>query len=359
MSLGGVAIASPRRMARTHAPELRLLAGASAIAVAWYAARRLSRTEYSFHGRTVIITGGTRGLGLAMARRFAAQGARVWLVARATDELTQAANELAARGAWVRTICADIRRPDHISRIVDTVVASDAKIDVLVNNAGVIAVAPIEHAKLDDFQDAFATHFWGPLDLIRASLPHLTGGGDGRIVNISSIGGRIGLPHMAAYAASKFALVGLSESLRAELIKDGIKVTTVTPGLMRTGSYVNAKLRGRHREEFRWFSAMSATPLTAINADRAARMILEACRRGRATLTPGMRARLAVVLNAVAPDSLASISSVVDRTLLPAPDRSALGDAARRGLQVDPGAVKTVLSGTTRRAFHQPDPLWS
>ena len=346
-------------MTRLDSPSVRLLAGASALAAAWYAARRLSRSDYSFHGRTVIVTGGTRGLGLAMARRFAAEGARVWLVARSTDELAAAADDLTARGAWVRTICADVRRPDHISRIVDTVVATDSKIDVLINNAGVIEVGPIEHAKLEDFQDAFATHFWGPLDLIRASLPHLSAGGEGRIVNISSIGGRIALPHMAAYTASKFALVGLSEALRAELMKDGVAVTTVTPGLMRTGSYVNVKLRGRHRDEFRWFAAMSATPMTAINADRAARMIVEACREGRATLTPGMRARLAILLNAVAPNTFAGVNAAVDRAFLPRPDRSPLGDLARRGAQVDPGAVKAVLSERTRREFHQPHPAWS
>ena len=129
--------------------------------------------------------------------------------------------------------------------------------------------------------------------------------GKGRILNIASIGGRVAVPHLAAYTASKFALVGLSESLRAELMKEGILVTTVTPGLMRTGSYVNVKLRGRHTDELKWFTAMSATPLTSMRADRAARIIVEGCRHGRATLTPGVQARLAILLNALAPNLLA------------------------------------------------------
>ncbi len=345
-------------MIRLDSPSARFVAGASAVAAAWFAARRLSRSDYSFGNRTVIITGGTRGLGLAMARAFVDEGARVWLVARSMDELGSASDELAARGGWVRTICADIRRPDHVSRIIDTVVASGDRIDVLVNNAGIIEVGPVEHAKLEDFQDAFATHFWGPLDLIRASLPHMRGQGEGRIVNISSIGGRVAVPHLAAYNASKFALVGLSESLRAELMKAGILVTTVTPGLMRTGSYVNVKLRGRHPDELRWFTAMSATPLTSMRADRAARMIVEACRRGRATLTPGVQARLAILLNAIAPNMFASLNAAVDRTLLPQPDLSPRADTARSAAEVDPGGMKRVLAEGTRRKYRQPHPAW-
>jgi short-subunit dehydrogenase len=346
-------------MTRLDSPTVRFFAGASAVAAAYYAARRLSRTGYSFRGRTVLITGATRGLGFAMARRFADEGARVWIVARSTEELARAADELTARGGWIRTVCGDIRRPDHVSRIVDTVVASDDRIDVLVNNAGVIEVGPVEHAKLEDFQDALATHFWGPLDLIRASLPHLKGNYEGRIVNIASIGGRVAIPHLAAYTASKFALVGLSEALRAELMKEGVLVTTVTPGLMRTGSYVNVKLRGRHADEFRWFAAMSSTPLTAMNTERAARLILEACREGRATLTPGMQAKLAILMNALTPNLFAFINAAVDRAVLPRPASTPLGDAARRGVQVDPGHVKTVLSEQTRRQYHQPEPAWS
>jgi short-subunit dehydrogenase len=346
-------------MIRLDSPTARVLAGASAVGAAWLAARRLSRPDYSFRDRTIVVTGGTRGLGFAMSRLFVDEGARVWLIARSTEELSWVSDELAARGAWVRGICADIRRPDHVSRIVDTVTASGDVIDVLVNNAGIIEVGPFEHAKPEDFQDAFATHFWGPLDLIRASLPHMRRNGEGRIVNISSIGGRIAVPHLAAYTASKFALVGLSEALRAELTKDGILVTTVTPGLIRTGSYVNAKVRGRHADELRWFTAMSATPLTSMRADRAARIIVEGCRRGRAVLIPGLQARLAVLLDTVAPNLFAAIMAAADSVLLPRPALTTQADTAREGTQVDPGLVKTLLRSQTRQKYHQPQPTWS
>src|SRR5205085_3677519 len=118
----------------------------------------------------------------------------------------------------------------------------------------------------------------------------------GRIVNIASIGGLVAIPHLAPYVASKFAVVGLSDAIRAEVRKDGIRVTTVCPGLMRTGSSLHAMMKGRHEQEFAWFGTISAMPLIAINADRAARKIVEACRYGvpHLTITPQARA-MAVV----------------------------------------------------------------
>ena len=120
-------------------------------------------------------------------------------------------------------------------------------VDVLINNAGVIQVGPLEHMEHQDFENAMATHFWGPLHLMLELIPSMRRRGFGRIVNISSIGGRIAVPHLAPYAASKFALTGLSDAVRAELAPHGIRVTTVCPGLMRTGSPVNAQVKGQHR----------------------------------------------------------------------------------------------------------------
>src|SRR6185503_4123757 len=115
-----------------------------------------------------------------------------------------------------------------------------------------------------------------------AVLPEMRARREGRIVNITSIGGKISVPHLLPYSASKFALVGLSEGLRAELAKDGIVVTTICPGLMRTGSPRNATFKGQHRAEYAWFSIGDSLPVTAMSADRAARQILTACKRGEA-----------------------------------------------------------------------------
>ena len=316
------------------------------------------RPQYSFRDRTVIITGGSRGLGLELARQLAREGARLWLVARSEEALHAAAAELRDSGASVQTIAADIRHPDDVSAIVDRVVTAGRGIDVLINNAGILEVGPFEHTRRKDFEDSLATHFWGPLELIRLSLPHLRRSGDGRIINISSIGGRVAVPHLAAYAAGKFALTGLSETLRAELAKSGVRVTTVTPGLMRTGSYVNVRLRGRHQDEFRWFAAMSATPLTSMRTRRAASQILAAARKGRATLTPGWQARAAQIAAAVAPNTMAAMSACADRVALPAPAADPAADQARLAADVDPGRIKAVLSEQTRRNHHQPRPVW-
>ncbi|MBA3270417.1 MAG: SDR family oxidoreductase [Acidobacteria bacterium] len=338
----------------------RLALGLSSLAIGVALTRRAwSRPAcYSFNGRTVIITGGSRGLGLEFARQLAAEGARLWLVARTAPALDEAAAELRASGATVDTITADLRNADQRSHIVDRVVAAGHGVDVLINNAGVIEVGPFEHARREDYEDSLATHFWAPLELIRLCLPHLRRDGHGRIINISSIGGRVGMPHLAAYAAGKFALTGLSETLRAELGKSGVSVTTATPGLMRTGSYVNVRVRGQHQRELRWFTAMSATPLTSMQTRRAASQILEAARRRVAAVSPGWQARAAQIAAAVAPNAFAAITAAADRVALPPPTADPAGDGARLAADVDPGHVKALLSDETRRKFHQPQPVW-
>jgi short-subunit dehydrogenase len=322
-------------------------------------AARARRSRYSFRDRTVVITGGSRGLGFEIARQLAGEGARLWLVARSPHALQEAADELRQTGAFVETIAADIRQESEIDRVVGRLLRAGDTVDVLVNNAGVIEVSPFEHAQVDDFEDSMATHFWAPFHLIRKLLPHIRRHGEGRIVNISSVGGRIGVPHLSAYAAGKFALTGFSETLRAELVKSGIYVTTVTPFLMRTGSYVNVRVRGQHQHEFRWFTAMTATPLTSMQARRAAAQIIGATRSGRASVAPGWQSRLAQTAAAAMPNVVSGISALVDRTALPQPTGEPVNDAARLGAEIDPGAIRHVLPEKTRRRFHQPGVVWS
>src|SRR5205085_12580634 len=131
---------------------------------------------------------------------------------------------------------------------------------------------------------------------VEAVLPNMRKRRDGRIVNISSIGGKVSVPHLLPYCAGKFALVGYSEGLRAELSDDGIVVTTVCPWLMRTGSPRNATFNGHHKIEYAWFSIGGSLPLLTLSAECAARKILAACSRGDAEVVLDVPAWLAVRL---------------------------------------------------------------
>ena len=158
-------------------------------------------------------------------------------------------------------------------------------------------------------------HFWAPYQLISQIVPEMRIWGGGRIVNISSIGGKVAVPHMASYSASKFALTGFSDAVRAELARDNIHVTTVAPGMMRTGSHVNAKFKGKHDTEFAWFAASAGAPLISMSADRAARKILAACRRGQPSLTLTFAARGAILGNALFPNLTGYMMKCVNRFL--------------------------------------------
>lgn len=303
------------------------------LALAGWAASRLLRDHYDFHNKVVLLTGGSRGLGLAMGERLIAEGARVAILARDAAELARAEADLLAHaaGGEVLTLQADVTRPEELREAVEETVRRFGALDVLINNAGIIQVGPLENMELADFEAAMATNYWGPLHLVRAALPHLRRRPGARILNIASIGGEVALPHMAPYNASKHALVGLSETLRVELDRDGVRVTTVTPGVLRTGSHVHAEFKGQHAEEFNWFAISAASPLSAMGNARAARQILEACRAGQPYLTVGLPAKLMRVANGVFPNLTAHAAALVNRLLLPAPGQGADANHARPG----------------------------
>jgi len=284
--------------------------------------------DYDLKHKTVLITGGSRGLGLVMAREFAREGSRLALCARDEQELDQARRDLEQLGAEVMAIRCDVTNKNDVNQMISTVHSRFGAVDVLVNNAGVIQVGPIEVMTHEDFELAMQAHFWGPLNTIMAALPGMRQRRSGRIVNISSIGGKVSVPHLVPYSASKFALVGLSKGLRAELMKDGIKVTTVCPGLMRTGSPRNADFKGQHQFEYAWFSISDALPLLTVSAENAARQIVRACKRGDAELVISVPAKIAVLFDALFPEAMSQMLALTNRLL---PDAGGVGTERRKG----------------------------
>ena len=217
--------------------------------------------HYEFAGKIALITGGSRGLGLVLARHLVAAGAKVAICARDEEELERARQDLQSKGSDVFTVVCDLRDRDDVNRMVARVLEHYGQIDVLINNAGIISVGPFEEMTLDDFVEAMEANFWSGVYTTFAVLPEMRRRQTGRIVNITSIGGKIAAPHLLPYSASKFAFFGFSRGLRSELLKEGIVVTTVAPGLMRTGSPVNANFKGKNRLEYAWFSIADSLPL--------------------------------------------------------------------------------------------------
>jgi short-subunit dehydrogenase len=301
-----------------------VLAAAAAGTAAGLAVLR-ARRRVDLSGQVVLITGGSRGLGLALAREFASRGCHLILCARSGDELERAKTDLSAFPARVVTVRCDVTDADQVGKCVEEAISQFGRIDILVNNAGAIIVGPAQTMTLDDFAQAMDVMFWGTVHATLACLPHFRARGCGRIVNITSIGGLVSVPHLLPYSCAKFAVTAFSEGLGAELRGSGIKVFTIAPGLMRTGSFVNAYFKGAERGEAGWFSAAASFPGVSMSARRAARQILGSIERGKTERILGSPAKLMAWFHDLFPESTLAALGAVNHLLPRGSQRSELG----------------------------------
>ena len=314
-------------------------------AVAAVAAQHVSRRLHPFElaGRVALVTGGSRGLGLAVARELVTAGARVAVCARDEARLERARELL---GGDVLAVPCDVGDRTEVAAMVARIEAELGPVELLVNNAGVISVGPLPTQDVAEFEQALATQLWGLVNCTLAVLPGMRERRKGRIANVTSVGGKVSVPWLLPYSTAKFAAVGFSEGLRSELAGSGVRVTTVVPGLMRTGSYLAAFYRGdRPDREYALFAPLSSTPATTVGADRAARRIVEALRRGEPEVTLGLHAKLAARLAGVAPGLTAELRGATNRLL---PEIG--GTGRRRGSEIDSPLDRSRLLAFGRRA---------
>jgi short-subunit dehydrogenase len=307
------------------------------------------QARFALRDKNALITGGTRGLGLEVARELVRKGANVAITARDEAAVSRAVADLEqVRGSGQNRlygVACDLRSGADIDAMLRAVETNLGPIDVLVNNAGVIQVGPLDAMRFDDFEEAMKVHCFAPMRTMLRVRETMRSRGGGRIANIASIGGVVSVPHLLPYSASKFALMGLSQGMRAELAQDGILVTTVAPGLMRTGSPRQALFKGDRRAEYSWFTLSDSLPLLSMSSGRAARQIVRALERGTAHLLLGMPAKLAAIATGVAP-SLVTRALTIAGALLPSGDNP----TAHKGYDSESRWAPSLLTTLTERA---------
>lgn len=261
------------------------------------------------------IAGGSRGLGLLLAREVHSRGFHPVISARSAVELSAAADQLAGEGVAVDTEVLDVSRVDDVDQAVERIEATIGPVELLLCVAGVIQVGPLTALERADFVEAVDVMLWGPVNTALAVLPAMRRRDHGRIGIVTSVGGLISAPHLLPYSTAKHGAVGFGRGLRSELAGTGITVTTVAPGLMRTGSHLRAQFRGDVRREYGWFSVAATLPLLSMDARRAARRIVAGVLSGRPVLLLTPLARLAPRVDALLPRLGAAVLSATARML--------------------------------------------
>jgi short-subunit dehydrogenase len=240
------------------------------------------------HGRRALITGASSGIGKAMAEQLAQAGAKVALAARSEDKLRALEKSLAALGGEAIAIPADVTVEADRVRLLTDVQRRFGGLDVLINNAGIASWAHFADSTEEILRQIMEVNFFAPTELIRLAIPMLTQGNQPAIVNVSSMCGRRAMPGWSEYSASKFALCGMTESLRGELARFDIDILLMIPGLTRSDFSDHLLLKqGRAKIEFD----------KGMPPEQVAARILRSLRKNKTETVMGSEARWVLLCN--------------------------------------------------------------
>lgn len=243
-----------------------------------------------FRGKVVVVTGAGSGIGRASALAFASEGAKLVLSDISEERLKEVAAEVTLKGAAVLTYKTDVSDKRQVEELASFVMNECGRVDILHNNAGVAVGARVENTSIEDWEWIVGINFWGVVYGINSFLPYMISQKYGHIVNTASLFGLIGVPGAGAYCATKFAVVGLSEALRAEVRRYGIGVSVICPGLINTNivcdgrtclSENGAANRGTVEKFFKDYGR---------SPEKVARAVLEAIRKNKAVVPVGFEA---------------------------------------------------------------------
>ncbi len=302
------------------------------------------------------VAGGSRGLGLIVARELSVRGFRTVICARDADQVDRAVRLLAGWCQEVQGYVCDVADHRAVEDLVARVGREVGDIEVSVHVAGVIQVGPLAEMTRADFEEAIGVMTWGPINLALAVLPGMQARGSGRIATVTSIGGMVSVPHLLPYSTAKFGAVGFSQGLRAELAGTGVTVTTVVPGLLRTGSPMRARFVGAPASEYAWFATGASLPGLSLDAERAACRIVDGTLAGRGIVLITPLAKVGARVAGLAPALTSTLMGLVAQ-VLPAPSPSSTpavdGRQARRLLGCRLVDALAVLGTRAARRFNE------